>query len=142
MTTPGSKYTLVRSCALLIAPLSGYLLSKASLIGRTGINLFYKEYKFLKTPWKGTLLILATLSILWLVHGAIQKRMSNKTRMALHILLAVLGLVGLILTYQDFRNSLSHRLLGERFHLGAYLFWVAWLIISFSFVFQGKKQRV
>jgi hypothetical protein len=141
MTATGKKYTVVRSSALLLAPLSGYLLSKASLIGKTGINLFYKQYKFLKTPWKGTLLIAATLSILWLVHGQIQNRSGGKMRIALHFLLAILGLVGLILTYQDFRNSISHRLLGERFHLGAYLFWVAWLIISFSFILQGKKER-
>jgi hypothetical protein len=141
MATTGNKNTVIRSCALLIASLSGYLLSKASLIGRTGINLFYKEYKFLKTPWKGTLLIVVALSILWLVHAGIQNKSGNKTRTSLHLLLTILGIVGLILTYQDFRNSISHRLLGERFHLGAYLFWVAWLIISFSFVLQGKKQR-
>jgi hypothetical protein len=141
MTAPGKKLTLIRACALLLAPVSGYLLSKASLIGRTGINLFYKEYKFLKTAWKGALLVFITLSVLWLVHRAIQNRSGNKTRVALHLVLALLGLVGLVLTYQDFQNSLSHRLLGEKFHLGAYLFWVAWLIISFTFVFEGKKQR-
>lgn len=34
-----------------LAALSGYLLSKASLVGKAGITLMYQEYKFLKVWW-------------------------------------------------------------------------------------------
>ena len=47
--------------------------------------------------------------------------------MAISVLIA---LVGLYFTYNDFRHTLSHRWLGERFHLGAYLFWIVWIAIS------------
>lgn len=58
----------------------------------------------------------------------------------LHILLLALVLTGWFLTYQDFQHSLSHHLLGKRFHTGAYLFWVGWLLICLFYLTQKKKQ--
>ena len=55
-----------------------------------------------------------------------------------HISALVIALAGLFFTYQDFRHTLSHRWLGERFHLGAYMFWIGWIIIS---VFYLTERR-
>lgn len=117
---------------------SGVLLSKASLVGRTGINLFYKEYKFLKIWWQGALFIFTTLLLLLLLQGLVQKIASKRTAKLVHISSIALAAIGLYFTYNDFRHTLSHRLLGERFHLGGYLFWFGWLAISFFYLF--KKQ--
>lgn len=117
---------------------SGYLLSKATLIGRTGINLFYKEYKFLKTWWKGGALVFVVLLLLFLVQGWAQKKLSARTAKLLHVTALLLAVIGLYLTYNDFRHSFNHRLLGERFHIGSYLFWFGWMMVSLFYLFQKK----
>jgi hypothetical protein len=119
---------------------SGVLLSKASLVGRTGINLFYKEYKFLKIWWQGALFIFTSLLLLLLLQGLVQKIASKRMAKLVHISSIALAFIGLYFTYNDFRHTLSHRLLGERFHLGGYLFLFGWLAISFFYLL--KKQPV
>jgi hypothetical protein len=47
----------------------------------------------------------------------------------------------LYLTYNDFRQDLSHRLMGERFHIGAYLVWIGWMIISIYLLLTRKISR-
>lgn len=127
---------------LLLSLISGVLLSKASLVGRTGINLFYKEYKFLKLWWQGSFVVFATLLAVFGIHSLLEKVLSGKLANRAHVLSIVIALTGLFFTYQDFRHSLSHRLLGERFHLGAYLFWIGWIMIALYFllVIAGKKE--
>lgn len=134
------------SILMLILPLlsviSGWLLSKASLVGRTGINLFYKEYKFLKVWWQGALVVFIALIVLWIIHQVISKRLSRNRAILMHLLLLFIYLVGLYFTYQDFRTDISHRLLGERFHLGAYLFWLGAILISIFYLFGSNKYSV
>jgi hypothetical protein len=48
----------------------------------------------------------------------------------------VLALIGLYFTYQDFRHNTAHRWLGERFHLGGYLFWIGWMAISVFYLIK------
>lgn len=51
-------------------------------------------------------------------------------------------LAGLYFTFSNFRNDLSHRLLGERFHLGIYLYWIGFCIISLFYALTSKKRPV
>ncbi len=124
-----------------LSAISGYLLSKASLVGKVGISMFYKEYQFLKVWWQGALVVFGVLLLLFLLQGAIQKKAARGTANFIHIVCILLALVGLYFTYNDFRHDLSHRLLGERFHLGAYLFWVGWMMVSLFFLAQKKPVR-
>ncbi|MEJ7736178.1 MAG: cytochrome d ubiquinol oxidase subunit II [Chitinophagaceae bacterium] len=114
----------------VLSVISGYLMSKASFIGKAGMSLFYREYNFLKTWWKGGLLIFLSLLLLYGIHRFIQNRYYPGKAKTMHILSCILAMIGLYFTYNDFRHTLSHRLLGERFHLGAYLFWIGWVVIS------------
>jgi hypothetical protein len=123
-----------------LSALSGYLLSKASLTGRAGISLFYKEYTFLKTWWQGALIVFAVLMLLMLVQGLANRKLSFHKAGFLQLLLLLLALTGAWFTFQDFRHTVSHRLLGERFHLGAYLFWVDWILICLFFLTQKKRK--
>lgn len=122
-----------------LAALSGYLLSKASLVGKAGITLVYKEYSFLKVWWQGALAVLACWLLLFLIQGWASRRAKGGNAALAQVVALVLAAIGLFFTYQDFRNNLSHRLLGERFHLGGYLFWIGWMIISLFYLFRGKK---
>ena len=122
-----------------LAALSGYLLSKASLVGKVGMTLVYKEYSFLKVWWQGALAVLAAWLVLLLIQGGVNRRAKGGNAALAQIVALVLAAIGLFFTYQDFRNNLSHRLLGERFHIGGYLFWIGWMIISLFYLFRGKK---
>ena len=122
-----------------LAALSGYLLSKASLVGKVGMTLVYKEYSFLKVWWQGALAVLAAWLVLLLIQGVVNRRAKGGNAALAQIVALVLAAIGLFFTYQDFRNNLSHRLLGERFHIGGYLFWIGWMIISLFYLFRGKK---
>src|ERR1700712_3396449 len=107
---------------LILSVVSGYLMSKASLVGKAGMSLFYREYNFLKIWWQGALLVLIGLSTLYFLHGFIQKKFSFSLVKRLNIIACFLSLSGLYFTYDDFRHTLSHHLLGERFHIRIYLF--------------------
>lgn len=120
--------------------ISGYLMSKASMIGKAGMSLFYREYNFLKIWWKGALLMLAALVILYIIEGIIQRKYPPAKARAIYIITCVIAVIGLYFTYNDFRHTLSHRLLGERFHLGVYLFWLGWLGISFFYLTNLKPE--
>ena len=132
------RYSLFFISLIPFSILSGYLLSKASLIGRTGINLFYKEYKFLKVWWQGALVAFIAWAVLAFFLSIIQHKTSKKQSHIIYIVILLLGAIGLYVTYYDFRHTLTHRLLGERFHLGGYLFWIVWMLISICFLWQQK----
>lgn len=127
---------------LILSSLSGYLLSKASLVGRVGISIFYKPYAFLKVWWQAGLLVLLVWTIVFfLLRWAHQKLSFSKARWV-SICALVLALVGIYFTYQDFRNNLSHRWLGERFHIGGYLFWMGWILVCSFYLTDSKKPSV
>ncbi|RYF78088.1 MAG: cytochrome d ubiquinol oxidase subunit II [Chitinophagaceae bacterium] len=127
---------------MVLAGFAGYLLSKASLIGRVGISVFYKQYKFLKTWWQGGLLIFAVWMLLFFLQGLAQRKLSPAAAKRLQVAAIVAALVGLYFTYQDFQHTTSHRWLGERFHLGGYLFWIGWIIISVFYLAEKPKTVV
>jgi hypothetical protein len=147
------RKVLFVSGLFLVACLSGVLMSKASWAGRTGMTLFYREYLFLKTWWKGAALIGITWSLLFLLQGLISRKYDRRKTVLLHSLCILIALVGFLFTYLDFTNNLSHRLLGTAFHAGVYLFWLGWIAISLynllnlsktpsSFTSPGKREKV
>ncbi len=125
----------------LLSILSGYLLSKATWISRVGMSLFYQQYNFLKIWWKGALMVFGILMLLFIIQTVIQKKLPHNVAKATHTILLIGSIVGLYFTYQDFRQHFSHRLLGERFHVGFYLFWLGWMIICCFYIFQLDKHK-
>jgi hypothetical protein len=121
-----------------LAVLSGYLLSKINIIGRAGIALFYKEYRFFKVWWQGALAVFAIWMFLFWLQGFLQKKLVRSQAALLHIAALVIAVIGLYFTYSDFRNDVSHRVIGERFHLGFYLFWIGWMLISLFYLFRQR----
>lgn len=119
-----------------LAVLSGWLLSKINVIGKAGIALFYKEYRFFRYWWKGALAVFAVWLFLFWLHHFLQRKLVRRQATLLHIAALVIAAIGLYFTYYDFRHDVSHRVIGERFHLGFYLFWVGWMLISLFYLFQ------
>jgi hypothetical protein len=120
--------------------LSGYLMSKASFIGRLGMTYVYKEYRFLKTWWKGALTVFIVWMILLIIQLIIERKLSKQKAIVVHVIFILRALAGLYFTYSDFQNTTSHRWLKERFHIGAYLFWLGWIIISVFCMIQKRKR--
>ena len=128
-----------------LSALSGYLISRINLIGKAGIALMYREYRFMRVWWQGALIVFGLLMLLLFVQNRAHRRLSTTKARLTHTACLLLALGGLVFTYLDFRNDLSHRLVGERFHLGVYLFWISWMLISLFFlsrpaaISSGKK---
>lgn len=68
------------------------------------------------------------------------KKLSATSSKRIQTAAIVAALLGLYFTYQDFRQNVSHRWLGERFHLGGYLFWIGWIIISVFYLSAYRKK--
>lgn len=119
---------------ILLSSISGVLLSKASLVGKAGMSLFYKEYSFLKVWWQAALVIMIFFLLFLLLQGLVLKKLDRGTANIIQVVAIVIALTGLYFTYNDFRETLTHRILGERFHLGGYLFWIGWLLISLFYL--------
>lgn len=125
---------------VLLSALSGFLLSKASLTGKVGISLFYQEYGFLKIWWQGALVIFSVLMVLLLLQAMAEKKLATQKAFLLHIIMILLAIGGFYFTWYDFRHTATHRLLGARFHTGAYLFWLGWILISVFYLTKKKIQ--
>jgi hypothetical protein len=127
------KLITLNAILIPLAVIAGWTLSKSTFVGKVGIHFLHREYAFLNSWWKGALLILGVWVVLEIIQYLIWKkyrRSINQTVQAAFIFLAVLGLY---YTYLDFR-TFSHGILGERFHIGGYLFWIGWCIISIFFI--------
>jgi inner membrane protein involved in colicin E2 resistance len=133
--------TIFTAYLLALSAIAGYMLSKASLVGRVGIFLFYNEYAFLRTWWKGTVLIFAVLLILFGIQYLLHKKANQIIARGTQVTALALAATGLLLTYMDFRDDLAHRWMGERFHIGSYLFWIGWMSISL-FLLTKKKPAI
>jgi heme A synthase len=125
-----------------LAWLSGYLMSKASFVGRLGMTYIYQEYRFLKTWWKGALVVFFVWMVVLAIQAIAEKKLPKTKATVLHVTFILLALLGLYLTYSDFQNTTSHRWLKEKFHIGAYLFWLGWIIISAFSIVQKKEDIV
>lgn len=126
----------------VLSGVAGFLLSKASWVGRAGISLFYQQYKFLKVWWQAGLLVFVVWLFLFGLQGRAQRRLASRTSALMHVAVIVMALIGLYFTYQDFHSNTAHRWLGERFHLGGYLFWVGWIIVSVFYLSENKETNL
>jgi hypothetical protein len=136
------RYPILVIALALFSLIDGYLLSAISFVGRAGISLFYTQYQFLKSWWKGALLVFIIWIILLVVQSWLGKKVKRATAKIMQIALLIIAIAGLYISYADFRNSLSHRWLGERFHLGVYLFWLGWIAISIFMLLQKKDDQI
>ena len=125
----------------MLSAISGLLMSKMSFIGRVGINLMHKEYKFLKIWWHGGLAVFMVLLVLFLVHAAIQRAMPNAVAKVIHLLLFAAAAGGLYLTYNDFQDDFTHSLLKSNFHMGVYVFWASWMLEGLFFLSKKKAPK-
>jgi hypothetical protein len=123
------------------ACLSGYLMSKASFVGKLGMTYIYKEYRFLKTWWKGALAVFVIWIVLLVIQTIVERKLSKTKATAVHVIFIILALAGLYFTYSDFQHTTSHRWLKEKFHIGAYIFWLGWIIISTFSIVQTRDDR-
>ena len=124
---------------LPLAVIIGWTLSKATVIGKVGIHFLHREYSFLNSWWKGALLVWIVWLALEFIHYRIWKRSRPNINLAIQTSLIFLAIVGLYFTYLDFK-TFSHGLLGDRFHIGGYLFWIGWCIISLFFIRLRKDE--
>ena len=134
------KISILVLCLAALAALSGYLMSKASFIGRIGMTFIYKEYGFLKTWWKGALFVFIVWMILLVIQIIVDKKLSRQTATIIHFIFILLALAGLYFTYSDFQHTTSHRWLKEKFHIGGYLFWLGWIIMCVFCMVQKQNK--
>ncbi len=125
----------------ILSALSGWLMSQMSWIGRVGINWFHKEYRFLKVWYRGGGAVLAILLLLFFLQWLAAKRLPKATARVVQIIALLGAICGLWATYSDFRADFSHGILKERFHLGAYLFWIGWMSISLYLLATYRRQH-
>ena len=116
-----------------LAIIAGWTLSKASLVGKVGIHVLHREYLFLNSWWKGALLIWVIWLVLEIVQYQILKRYRRSINLMIQVAFIFLAVLGIYYTYLDFK-TFSHGILGDRFHIGGYLFWIGWCIISIFFI--------
>jgi len=143
MPLPGPRISLLVLCQVFLCWLEAYLISKISLIGRVGIATVHQEYKLLRSGWKTFLLLLTIQIAVIFLLNLIQKKYSKKVMTVAASSLLALATLGLFVTFQDFLHTYTHRLLKERFHLGFYLFWLAWIATCtfFLVIKDGKKAK-
>jgi hypothetical protein len=125
-----------------LSVITGVMLSSITFVGRVGMNMFYKQYNFLKIWWQGSLLVFAIWMLVFFAHYFMQKRISKASFLAGNLISLMVSIGGLYFTYCDFRNDFSHRLMGERFHIGAYLFWLGWIGISIFYLAQKSSRQL
>lgn len=124
----------------LYALLAGYLISTISFTGRLGIGLFYHEYRFLRSWWKDSLLVFIVLIVLYAIHSMLRQRAGRSVHNIISAVSLILAIAGLCFSYSDFRHTLSHRWLGEPFHVGVYLFWLGWIgVVLLTFRKPGME---
>jgi hypothetical protein len=114
------------------------MLSKITWIGRAGISVFHRDLQYLKTWWKGALIVGCALIVLYIIQSILERKLTK----AIHTLFIALSSIGLYYTYMDFRKDFAHRLMGERFHIGVYLFWMGWIIISVFMLTISPKKKI
>ena len=137
------RYLPLITILALLSLISGYMLSRMSFLARTAISVFKKKYyyySFMKIWWKGALFNFTILALLLVLQIWLQSKLNKQKAFLMNLACLVLAVLGLYFTYKDFRADLSHRLAGERLHLGFYLFWIAWMCISIFMLWQNTLR--
>ena len=132
------NYFLLFGLLLFTALLSGILTSGISLVGRIGVNTFYKSYQFFRVWWQSGLVCLLLLLLVAGILYIIDRKFAGIRRKSILGAFLVLFLAGLYMTYSNFRHDLSHRWLGERFHLGVYLYWIGFCAADVFFIITTR----
>ena len=138
----GKRNAIVILIMAAMSMLTGYMMSKISLVGRFGINMFHREYQFLKVWWQGALLVFTVWLIIFITHSILNRRVSKASALAANLISLIVAIGGLYFTYSDFRHDFTHNLIGERSHIGFYLFWIGWMGISLFFLAQKSSRQL
>lgn len=138
MNKATTRYFALLLFLLFLSCISGYLMSMPSLVGRIGISLFYKQYSFLKTWWQGALAVFAFLAVMLSIQAALDYRIRFRTSRLVHIVCLLLAIVGFYFMWQDFHHTTTHRWLRHRFHIGGYLVWLGWVVVSITYLLRKK----
>ncbi|MXV39099.1 hypothetical protein GO491_10495 [Flavobacteriaceae bacterium Ap0902] len=124
---------------LILSAIAAYLLSQMSFFGRVGISLFYKEYSILKDPLlSGAIIFTIQLIVIGLLQ-ILHIKSSKTTRNIVSIFIFVAATIGMYLTYLDFTEEFSSKILRSKFHFGGYLFWIGIITSSIYYLFRPKK---
>lgn len=134
------NYLLLLFILLCIAVLSGNLTAGMSFVGHFGISFFYKQFSFFKSWWQSALVCFILMMVIGIVLYFIDRTLNGIKRKTVQIILFLIFLAGLYFTFRDFRTDITHRWLGERFHVGIYLYWIGFCIISLFFALTDKKK--
>ncbi|MGC4231985.1 MAG: cytochrome d ubiquinol oxidase subunit II [Niabella sp.] len=134
------NYLLLLFILICLSVLSGNLTAGVSLIGKIGISFFYKQFSFFQSWWQSALVCFTLMLIIGTILYFIDRALNGIKRKMVLILFFLISLAGLYFTFRDFRTDLTHRWLGERFHVGVYLYWIGFCIISLFFALTDKKK--
>ena len=128
---------------LLLSAISALLLAQMSWMGKLGISLFNKNYAFLKSPFQSGAYIFATQLILILILHIIYRTFNKGIRQWICFAIFILGVIGLVYTIYDFNQEFSHKILKTKFHFGAYLIWIGYMLTAtYYFLLPHRKQSV
>jgi hypothetical protein len=133
------NYLLLVFILICLSLLSGNLTAGVSLVGKIGISFFYKQFSFFQSWWQSSLVCLACMLVIGIILYFADRSLKGIQRKVVLIASFLVFLLGLYLTFRDFRTDLAHRWLGERFHVGIYLYWIGFCIISLFFALTEKK---
>jgi len=140
MLSPNRRLLVLALAQILLCWYETYLISKISTIGKIGIATTYHQYHWLRVFWLTyTILTLFQLALILTLH-IMSNRAAKKLTNLVSTILFVAGGLGLVLTFQDFMHTYSHRLLKERFHLGFYIFWISWMGTCLYFLFSNRTK--
>ncbi len=140
MLSPNRRVLVLTLSQFLLCWYDTYLISKISTIGKIGIATTYHQYHWLRVFWLTyTILTVSQLALILTLY-IMGKRSTKKMTNLVSTILLVAGGLGLVLTFQDFMHTYSHRLLKERFHLGFYIFWISWIGTCAFFLFSNRTR--
>jgi len=123
-----------------LSALAGYMMLEISFFGRIGVNLFYKQYRFMKVWWQAALVVFGILILLLITHAIIHRLSARRASNRVNVIAILIAIGGLVFNFYDFQHDWQHNWAGERFHMGFYLFWVGWIGISLYFLTMKKQE--
>lgn len=135
------NYSLLAFILICLSLLSGNLTAGVSWVGKIGISFFYRQFSFFQSWWQSSLVCLALMLIIGGLLYFLDRSLAGFKRKVALIVSFLVFLAGLYFTFRNFRTDLSHRWLGERFHVGIYLYWMGFSIISLFFALTEKKTK-
>lgn len=134
------NYLILLFILICIAIVSGILTTGMSFIGQLGISFFYTKLSFLKSWWQSALICFTLHTVVSILTYLIDRNLKGVTRKILFIIFFTISLIGLYVTFQNFRSNIAYRWMGERFHIGIYLYWIGVSFIILFFALTNKKK--